>query len=146
MILGVGVTIVSALHSQIRGHHIAQLDPLEINSADLDDSQLPELLYNSYNFGKNIGTRYFFLNFLSSFYYYCTFGWRFFRQLLLPALFLFMFTNIYLFSCKAKSYRKSYTSLDINFYKFSCIPSLESGKLVLHYKDFSLFFFLLVCG
>ncbi|XP_034239296.1 2-oxoglutarate dehydrogenase, mitochondrial isoform X2 [Thrips palmi] len=35
---------------QIRGHHIAQLDPLEINSADLDDSQLPELLYNSYNF------------------------------------------------------------------------------------------------
>ncbi|XP_026293460.1 2-oxoglutarate dehydrogenase complex component E1 isoform X2 [Frankliniella occidentalis] len=35
---------------QIRGHHIAQLDPLEINSADLDDSQLPELLFNSYNF------------------------------------------------------------------------------------------------
>lgn len=53
MIHGDGVTFVSPLHSQIRGHHIAQLDPLEINSADLDDSQLPELLYNSYNFGKN---------------------------------------------------------------------------------------------
>lgn len=60
LMFGDGVTIVSALHSQIRGHHIAQLDPLEINSADLDDSQLPELLYNSYNFGKNFGTHYFF--------------------------------------------------------------------------------------
>ncbi|XP_065163792.1 2-oxoglutarate dehydrogenase complex component E1 isoform X3 [Atheta coriaria] len=35
---------------QIRGHHIAKLDPLEINSADLDDKTPPELLYSHYNF------------------------------------------------------------------------------------------------
>ncbi|CAA9993310.1 unnamed protein product [Nesidiocoris tenuis] len=35
---------------QIRGHHIAQLDPLGINSADLDDKPPPELLYNHYAF------------------------------------------------------------------------------------------------
>uniref|UniRef100_A0A0A9XM16 2-oxoglutarate dehydrogenase complex component E1 n=1 Tax=Lygus hesperus TaxID=30085 RepID=A0A0A9XM16_LYGHE len=35
---------------QIRGHHIAKLDPLGINSADLDDKPPPELLYNHYAF------------------------------------------------------------------------------------------------
>ncbi|XP_034950536.1 2-oxoglutarate dehydrogenase, mitochondrial isoform X4 [Chelonus insularis] len=37
---------------QIRGHHIAKLDPLGINSADLDDKHPQELLYNYYSFGK----------------------------------------------------------------------------------------------
>ena len=41
-----------ALHWQIRGHHIAKLDPLGINSADLDDRHPQELLYNHYSFGK----------------------------------------------------------------------------------------------
>ncbi|XP_071857857.1 oxoglutarate dehydrogenase Nc73EF isoform X4 [Bombus fervidus] len=36
---------------QIRGHHIAKLDPLGINSADLDDRHPQELLYNHYSFG-----------------------------------------------------------------------------------------------
>ncbi|XP_017790806.1 PREDICTED: 2-oxoglutarate dehydrogenase, mitochondrial isoform X2 [Habropoda laboriosa] len=35
---------------QIRGHHIAKLDPLGINSADLDDRHPQELLYNHYAF------------------------------------------------------------------------------------------------
>ncbi|XP_059470554.1 2-oxoglutarate dehydrogenase complex component E1 isoform X2 [Neocloeon triangulifer] len=35
---------------QIRGHHIAELDPLGISSADLDDRIPPELLYNHYSF------------------------------------------------------------------------------------------------
>ncbi|XP_065338418.1 2-oxoglutarate dehydrogenase complex component E1 isoform X4 [Cloeon dipterum] len=35
---------------QIRGHHIAKLDPLGISSADLDDRIPPELLYNHYSF------------------------------------------------------------------------------------------------
>lgn len=35
---------------QIRGHHIAQLDPLGINSADLDDQIPQELVYKNYNF------------------------------------------------------------------------------------------------
>ncbi|XP_046664712.1 2-oxoglutarate dehydrogenase, mitochondrial isoform X3 [Homalodisca vitripennis] len=35
---------------QIRGHHIAKLDPLGINSADLDDRHPPELLYSHYSF------------------------------------------------------------------------------------------------
>ncbi|XP_043472209.1 2-oxoglutarate dehydrogenase-like, mitochondrial isoform X3 [Leptopilina heterotoma] len=35
---------------QIRGHHIAKLDPLGINSADLDDRHPQELLYNYYSF------------------------------------------------------------------------------------------------
>ncbi|XP_033193396.1 2-oxoglutarate dehydrogenase, mitochondrial isoform X6 [Bombus vosnesenskii] len=35
---------------QIRGHHIAKLDPLGINSADLDDRHPQELLYNHYSF------------------------------------------------------------------------------------------------
>ncbi|KAL0266421.1 UNVERIFIED_CONTAM: hypothetical protein PYX00_008957 [Menopon gallinae] len=35
---------------QIRGHHIADLDPLGISSADLDDKHPPELLYNHYSF------------------------------------------------------------------------------------------------
>ncbi|CRK95808.1 CLUMA_CG009261, isoform C, partial [Clunio marinus] len=35
---------------QIRGHHIAKLDPLGINSADLDDKTPPELLYTHYRF------------------------------------------------------------------------------------------------
>ncbi|XP_034950538.1 2-oxoglutarate dehydrogenase, mitochondrial isoform X6 [Chelonus insularis] len=35
---------------QIRGHHIAKLDPLGINSADLDDKHPQELLYNYYSF------------------------------------------------------------------------------------------------
>ncbi|XP_014260550.1 2-oxoglutarate dehydrogenase, mitochondrial isoform X1 [Cimex lectularius] len=37
---------------QIRGHHIAQLDPLGISSADLDDRHPPELLYSHYSFDK----------------------------------------------------------------------------------------------
>ncbi|CAB3372874.1 Hypothetical predicted protein [Cloeon dipterum] len=37
---------------QIRGHHIAKLDPLGISSADLDDRIPPELLYNHYSFDK----------------------------------------------------------------------------------------------
>lgn len=41
-----------ALNWQIRGHHIAKLDPLGINSADLDDRHPQELLYNHYSFGK----------------------------------------------------------------------------------------------
>lgn len=35
---------------QIRGHHIAKLDPLGIQSADLDDRHPPELLYYHYSF------------------------------------------------------------------------------------------------
>ncbi|XP_066260737.1 2-oxoglutarate dehydrogenase complex component E1 isoform X3 [Euwallacea similis] len=35
---------------QIRGHHIANLDPLGINSADLDDQTPQELIYKNYNF------------------------------------------------------------------------------------------------
>ncbi|XP_057325103.1 2-oxoglutarate dehydrogenase complex component E1 isoform X6 [Microplitis mediator] len=35
---------------QIRGHHIAKLDPLGINSADLDDKHPQELLYSYYSF------------------------------------------------------------------------------------------------
>nr|CAH7749841.1 unnamed protein product [Callosobruchus chinensis] len=35
---------------QIRGHHIAHLDPLRINSADLDDQTPQELVYKNYNF------------------------------------------------------------------------------------------------
>ncbi|KYB27599.1 putative 2-oxoglutarate dehydrogenase E1 component DHKTD1 homolog, mitochondrial-like Protein [Tribolium castaneum] len=34
----------------IRGHHIAKLDPLGINSADLDDRTPQELLYSHYSF------------------------------------------------------------------------------------------------
>ncbi|XP_044593392.1 2-oxoglutarate dehydrogenase, mitochondrial isoform X4 [Cotesia glomerata] len=43
---------------QIRGHHIAKLDPLGINSADLDDKHPQELLYSYYSFGKNPRTTY----------------------------------------------------------------------------------------
>lgn len=46
-----------ALNWQIRGHHIAKLDPLGINSADLDDRHPQELLYNHYSFGKPINER-----------------------------------------------------------------------------------------
>ncbi|XP_043254343.1 2-oxoglutarate dehydrogenase, mitochondrial isoform X3 [Colletes gigas] len=35
---------------QIRGHHIAKLDPLGISSADLDDRHPQELLYSHYSF------------------------------------------------------------------------------------------------
>ncbi|XP_046392851.1 2-oxoglutarate dehydrogenase, mitochondrial isoform X3 [Ischnura elegans] len=35
---------------QIRGHHIAELDPLGISSADLDEKHPPELLYTTYKF------------------------------------------------------------------------------------------------
>lgn len=42
---------MKGLRSQIRGHHIADLDPLGISSADLDDKTPPELLYNHYSFG-----------------------------------------------------------------------------------------------
>nr|CAD7569456.1 unnamed protein product [Timema californicum] len=35
---------------QIRGHHIAKLDPLGISSVDLDEKHPPELLYNHYSF------------------------------------------------------------------------------------------------
>ncbi|XP_077285612.1 oxoglutarate dehydrogenase Nc73EF isoform X2 [Arctopsyche grandis] len=35
---------------QIRGHHIAKLDPLDISAADLDDKPPQELLYSSYRF------------------------------------------------------------------------------------------------
>ncbi|XP_012245458.1 2-oxoglutarate dehydrogenase, mitochondrial isoform X4 [Bombus impatiens] len=41
---------------QIRGHHIAKLDPLGINSADLDDRHPQELLYNHYSFGNRAHT------------------------------------------------------------------------------------------
>ncbi|XP_043592396.1 2-oxoglutarate dehydrogenase, mitochondrial isoform X6 [Bombus pyrosoma] len=41
---------------QIRGHHIAKLDPLGINSADLDDRHPQELLYNHYSFGNRART------------------------------------------------------------------------------------------
>ncbi|XP_065574167.1 2-oxoglutarate dehydrogenase complex component E1-like [Artemia franciscana] len=37
---------------QIRGHHLAALDPLGINQADLDSSLPPELQYSSYNLEK----------------------------------------------------------------------------------------------
>uniref|UniRef100_A0A069DY23 2-oxoglutarate dehydrogenase complex component E1 n=1 Tax=Panstrongylus megistus TaxID=65343 RepID=A0A069DY23_9HEMI len=37
---------------QIRGHHIAKLDPLGISSADLDERTPPELLYSHYSFDK----------------------------------------------------------------------------------------------
>ncbi|KAK9512476.1 hypothetical protein O3M35_000899 [Rhynocoris fuscipes] len=37
---------------QIRGHHIAKLDPLGISSADLDERIPPELLYGHYSFDK----------------------------------------------------------------------------------------------
>ncbi|XP_043668753.1 2-oxoglutarate dehydrogenase, mitochondrial isoform X4 [Vespula pensylvanica] len=43
---------------QIRGHHIAKLDPLGINSADLDDRHPQELLYNHYSFGRGQRTTY----------------------------------------------------------------------------------------
>ncbi|CAH1388602.1 unnamed protein product [Nezara viridula] len=35
---------------QIRGHHVAQLDPLGISSADLDESNAAQLVYNDYYF------------------------------------------------------------------------------------------------
>ncbi|XP_050306622.1 2-oxoglutarate dehydrogenase complex component E1 isoform X6 [Anthonomus grandis grandis] len=38
---------------QIRGHHIAKLDPLGINEADLDDQTPQELIYKNYNFDEN---------------------------------------------------------------------------------------------
>ncbi|KAL7047322.1 hypothetical protein ACKWTF_002863 [Chironomus riparius] len=38
---------------QIRGHHIAKLDPLGIASADLDNKTPPELLYTHYRFGEH---------------------------------------------------------------------------------------------
>ncbi|XP_050515145.1 2-oxoglutarate dehydrogenase complex component E1 isoform X1 [Diabrotica virgifera virgifera] len=41
---------------QIRGHHIAKLDPLGINSADLDDQTPQELVYKNYNFGNQSRT------------------------------------------------------------------------------------------
>ncbi|XP_050306620.1 2-oxoglutarate dehydrogenase complex component E1 isoform X4 [Anthonomus grandis grandis] len=37
---------------QIRGHHIAKLDPLGINEADLDDQTPQELIYKNYNFDR----------------------------------------------------------------------------------------------
>ncbi|XP_070163960.1 2-oxoglutarate dehydrogenase complex component E1 isoform X1 [Polyergus mexicanus] len=43
---------------QIRGHHIAKLDPLGINSADLDDRHPQELLYTHYSFGKRLRTTF----------------------------------------------------------------------------------------
>lgn len=46
------VTLVCRVCVQIRGHHIAKLDPLGINSADLDERHPPELLYGHYSFGK----------------------------------------------------------------------------------------------
>ncbi|KAJ8978434.1 hypothetical protein NQ317_019673 [Molorchus minor] len=42
------------LFLMIRGHHIAKLDPLGINSADLDDQTPQELVYRNYNFGKKL--------------------------------------------------------------------------------------------
>ncbi|XP_043254318.1 2-oxoglutarate dehydrogenase, mitochondrial isoform X1 [Colletes gigas] len=43
---------------QIRGHHIAKLDPLGISSADLDDRHPQELLYSHYSFGNRARTTY----------------------------------------------------------------------------------------
>jgi len=63
---------VAVVSLQIRGHHIAELDPLGISSADLDDRIPPELLYNHYNFGK-ICTNlkiHFLANFFNLFYYF----------------------------------------------------------------------------
>ncbi|EPB77278.1 oxoglutarate dehydrogenase (succinyl-transferring), E1 component [Ancylostoma ceylanicum] len=41
-----------AMHFQTRGHNIADLDPLGINSADLDDTIPPELELSFYGFGE----------------------------------------------------------------------------------------------
>lgn len=38
---------------QTRGHNIADLDPLGINSVDLDDTIPPELELANYNLGSN---------------------------------------------------------------------------------------------
>jgi len=38
--------------SQVRGHNIGDLDPLGIFAADLDTSEVPELLPHTYALGK----------------------------------------------------------------------------------------------
>lgn len=38
--------------SQVRGHNVADLDPLGIYAADLDSSEVPELLPHTYALGK----------------------------------------------------------------------------------------------
>jgi len=37
--------------SQVRGHNVADLDPLGIFAADLDSSEVPELLPHTYALG-----------------------------------------------------------------------------------------------
>jgi len=37
---------------QVRGHNVADLDPLGIFAADLDTSEVPELLPHTYALGK----------------------------------------------------------------------------------------------
>lgn len=37
---------------QIRGHHIAKLDPLDLPKFDLESKNLREVIHNSYRFGK----------------------------------------------------------------------------------------------
>jgi len=37
--------------SQVRGHNVADLDPLGIYAADLDTSEVPELLLHTYALG-----------------------------------------------------------------------------------------------
>jgi len=37
---------------QVRGHNVAELDPLGIFAADLDASEVPELLPHTYALGK----------------------------------------------------------------------------------------------
>lgn len=39
---------------QTRGHHIADLDPLGINQADLDATVAPELQLSTYRFGNEL--------------------------------------------------------------------------------------------
>uniref|UniRef100_A0A1L8E1Z8 2-oxoglutarate dehydrogenase complex component E1 n=1 Tax=Nyssomyia neivai TaxID=330878 RepID=A0A1L8E1Z8_9DIPT len=38
---------------QIRGHHIAQTDPLGINSRNLEDNRATKLIYSNFNFGEH---------------------------------------------------------------------------------------------
>lgn len=44
--------VVLVGQSQVRGHNVADLDPLGIFAADLDTSEVPELLPHTYALGK----------------------------------------------------------------------------------------------
>lgn len=43
---------MNKLKKQIRGHHVAKLDPLEIANYDLGGKSPTEVIHNSYRFGK----------------------------------------------------------------------------------------------